>query len=159
METDRKGKKKAHQLPRRCGRLRLRHPLQRGEGEDRDHELLRQVRHRHRDRRYVRPSGGERFRRGLQRGAGAPQGAAGPVHPPVHQATERGAEAPGHRVHRRRSVVLPHLSPPSPTGRSRPPTYPSIWPPRPPSTSASPPRTSRTTSCRPTSSPTWTSGR
>ena len=45
-------------------------------------------------RRYVRPAGGERLRRGSQRRPGAPQRPAGPVHAPVHQAPERGAEAP-----------------------------------------------------------------
>ena len=51
----------AHQLPGRRRRFRIRHPVQRGGGEGQAHRDRGRFHLRHRDRRYVRPSGGERL--------------------------------------------------------------------------------------------------
>ena len=89
------GQEEEDQLQGRCRRFRVRHPVQRREGEDQLHRLRRRLHHRDRDRRYVRQAGREQVRRGRARHPGAPQGAAREEHAQVHQARARGDEAPG----------------------------------------------------------------
>ena len=108
-EFDRKGTDEAHQLPGRCRRFRLRHPVQRGEGEGQAH--------RDRGRFHIAIETGGMFDRLVENGFAEDynsvlvhlKGQPARIHQAVHQAAERGDEPAGHRVHRWRSLVVPDL--------------------------------------------------